>query len=82
MIHQISELKVMVQEREDDLLRARKQKEALGKDLERARDDIRHKDCRIIYMFIPIIYLLFKKKRTFFYSYILITYLLKDIIPI
>ena len=59
----------MVQEREDDLLRARKQKEALGKDLERARDDIRHKDCCIIYMFIPIIYLLFKKKRTFFYSY-------------
>ena len=44
MIHQISELKVMVQEQEDDLLHTRKQQEALGKDLERARDDVRRKD--------------------------------------
>ena len=34
----------MVQEQEDDLLHTRKQQEALGKDLERARDDVRRKD--------------------------------------
>ena len=44
MIHQISELKVMVQEQEDDLLHTRKQQEALGKDLKCARNDVRRKD--------------------------------------
>ena len=47
MIRQISDLKLLVQVRDDEIQRARKEQEALKKDLELARDDVRRKESMI-----------------------------------